>query len=187
MSPLGQLEAFDPPATRRIIVHEGHGAWWGVDPSTLRVAIATISSEGRRGVSQASFARGEGAARLSGIYSGTRLLAATLAADEPPGMIVVEQPSGKTPALQLVYAVGVIMLALAHGVGRTAVETVSSSSWKKVACGYGAIYKPKPSSREPYGVLTWARANGYQGSSWDEADAWGIAEYARKTFALEQR
>jgi hypothetical protein len=32
--------------------------------------------------------------------------------------------------------------------------------------------------------VTWARENGYTGLSWDEADAWGIAEAARREVEL---
>ena len=41
--------------------------------------------------------------------------------------------------------------------------------------------------RERYGVLRWARENGYTGSSWDEADALGIAEAGRRLVTLEAR
>jgi hypothetical protein len=51
----------------------------------------------------------------------------------------------------------------------------------------GNLYKPKRGHTFEYGVLTWARQNGYAGCSWDEADAWGIAEAARREVALEER
>jgi hypothetical protein len=35
--------------------------------------------------------------------------------------------------------------------------------------------------------MKWARLNGYTGASWDEADALGIAEAARRDTALEER
>jgi hypothetical protein len=91
------------------------------------------------------------------------------------------------------------------------VETVPSASWKsKLAPGAGRWYKtervpgrktPRPLPPEEYKVLQWARANGYAGegetfvnnsgktpktvnTAWDHADARGMAEGARKTFAL---
>jgi hypothetical protein len=73
------------------------------------------------------------------------------------------------------------------------VETVPPSRWKKLATGYGAIPKPqkKDLGRRPefedYRVAVWARELGYTGSSWDEADATGVAEAARRTIALEVR
>jgi len=69
----------------------------------------------------------------------------------------------------------------------THVESVASAKWKLVVCGYGAIAKPKPTSREPYAVLEWAQYVGYEGTSWDEADAWAIAEYARGAYELDER
>jgi Holliday junction resolvasome RuvABC endonuclease subunit len=188
VTPLGQEEMFDPPPTRRLIVREGHTAWWGVDPSTLRVAIGTVSGRsGARAVHTVSFPRHRGVERLSVIYQATREIAGALAHAEMPGVIVVEQPSGKKPNLELVYAVGVILVALAHGAGLSHVETVSSSTWKKTACGHGGIRKPKFPSEGEYQVLTWAHTVGLQGDSWDEADAYGLAEHARKTFMLDVR
>lgn len=109
-----------------------------------------------------------------------------------PGVVFVEQPSGKQENPALSYAVGAIQAGVydglfSAGVGAVRIETVPSSTWKKAATGYGAVYKPKRGDGREYGVLTWARQNGYGGSSWDEADALGIAEAARRTIALDQR
>jgi hypothetical protein len=186
---LGQTELLEVAPSRRLIVREGHTAWWGVDPSTLRVSIATISSDGSRGVSTVGIPTAEGPARLATILSHTRGLARelSLAEVEEPGVIVVEQPSGRTPNPQLVYAVGVVIAALVEACAPTVVETVASSRWKAVACGKGNIYKPRSKADGEYGVLTWARTVGYTGDSFDECDAYGVAEYARRTFALEER
>jgi hypothetical protein len=121
-----------------------------------------------------------------------RELAAMVATASPPGLVVVEQPSGKTPNLELVYATGVILAMLSQGVTAVTghairVETVPSATWKRVAVGRGDIRKPKPLSSELYAVLVWAKDRGYSGSSWDEADAWGVAEYARRSVILEER
>lgn len=185
---LGQTELLDVKPSRRLIVPPEHINYWGVDPSSVRVAIATIDPEGRRGVSQEAFPGVSGAERLGAIYTCTFALAAQMSAMLPPGIVVVEQPSGKRPNPALSYAVGVIIAALHAGIsGHPHVEMVSSSRWKAVACGKGNIYKPKPTSGEEYGVLSWARELGYTGSSWDDADAMGVAEYGRRTFALEPR
>jgi hypothetical protein len=74
--------------------------------------------------------------------------------------------------------------------GDANVETTASAHWKKVATGHGRWNKTKPHptkkgktvklALEEYGVMKWARANGYTGPSWDDADAWGIAEAARR-------
>lgn len=186
-----QREMFVGPRPQRLV---GRGGWWvGVDPSTQRVAIASVSPEGLRGVSTGSFPSRRGGRRLAVIlYETRRLMRSLVDAGVEPGVIVVEQPSGKTPNLQLVYATGVIMAAVAEVCPGAVAETVPSSTWKKVACGRGNIYKPKRERGSPapvpedYAVLGWARGLGYRGWSWDEADAMGIADYAWRTFALEQ-
>jgi hypothetical protein len=196
---LAQQELVEPAPVRRLIVPRGHSAWWGVDPSTVRLSVAYVTPEGARGVRTVPFARADGSARLSEIYAQTRLFARHVwspwteaRVDFPaPGLVLVEQPSGKMENPNLSYAVGVIQAALYDGLysalGRAVrIETCTSSWWKKRACGRGNLYKPKLRGDE-YEVLTWARQNGYAGSSWDEADAWGIAEAARREVALEER
>jgi hypothetical protein len=193
---LEQQELLEPPPLRRLIVPNGHGAWWGVDPSTVRTAVASVSRDSTGNVTRRAWTCPypvlEDAARLSAIYAMTRDWVRRLAPPGPfrPGVVFVEQPSGKHDSPNLSYAVGVILAAVFDGLqdatGRpVAVQTVSSARWKKVACGRGNIYKPKRG--EEYGVLTWARANGYAGRSWDEADAWGLAECARRTILLDER
>jgi Holliday junction resolvasome RuvABC endonuclease subunit len=182
-----QLDVAVSPG-RRIIVPRGCGSWWGVDPSTQRVSIAYVSSDGSRGVATRPFASGQGPARLAEIHAETVLFAASLILDgwPHPGLIYIEQPSGKMDNPNLVYAVGVIQAAIAHQRSEAKIETVTSSHWKKVTCGAGNIFKPKKRG-DTYGVLQWAQANGYRGSSWDEADALAIAECARREVALEER
>jgi hypothetical protein len=145
-----------------------------------------------RDVVTISFPRLGGGSRLAGIFRVLVDWAGSNVLDHPPGIVAVEQPSGKQLNPALSYAVGVTMAALSEGVGRATgqavvVETVSSGAWKRVACGRGDVRKPKPSSREEYAVLTWARTVGYEGWSWDEADAMGIADYARRSCLLEVR
>lgn len=190
--PLGQQQLVESAPSRRIIVPKGHGWWWGVDPSTRGVSIAYVNAKGRRGVRTMPFAAGEGPARLAQILSLTRSNTGWLCLRGfNPGIVLIEQPSGKQDNPTLLYAVGVIQgaiaAALAEVYGREIrCEAVTSAHWKKVACGRGNIYKPKRRG-DPYGVLTWAQANGYRGSSWDEADALGVAECARREIGLEER
>lgn len=189
---LGQLPAFDVAPTSRLIVPLGHVNYFGVDPGTMRVAIATVDAEGRRGVSMVSIPSMAGGERMAAIFRETRRLTCELAAMLPPGVVVVEQPSGSQPNPSLSYAVGVVMAAVFEGVRHSTgksvrVLTVPSSKWKAVACGNGRIWKPKKGSGEEYGVLKWARMNGYSGSSFDECDAMGVCEFARKTFRLDAR
>jgi hypothetical protein len=176
---LEQQELMEPAPSRRIIVPKGHGAWYGVDPSTLRLSAAFVTREGARGVSTVPFPRAEGPERLAVIYTHTRQF----------WWREIGRASWKMENPNLSYAVGVILAATWAAMDvfdGAAVETCTSSWWKKRACGRGDIYKPKKRA-EDYGVVTWARANGYTGLSWDEADAWAIAEAARRTVALEER
>jgi hypothetical protein len=197
---LEQQELMEPPAKRRMIVPKGHTAWWGVDPSTRRVAIAGVSraADGSldRWAVSAPFVPGEGLERLAGIYAEAYALARVCAEVAPPGLVWLEQPGGEHRNYPLFYATGVIAAAVSAAVVETRLETVVPGAWKKTACGRGDIYKtmrvpgkskPVPVPFEEYGVLAWARANGYRAHSWDEADAWAIAEAARRTVALEER
>lgn len=197
---VGQTEMFEAPPTRRVIVPEGRGAWWGVDPSSLRCAIATIAADGLKGVELASFPNVDGPLRLSLIYAETRKLAATIAGLVAPGIVLIEQPSGKFQNLELVYAVGATMAGVYDGVlaacGSPArFESKTSQWWKKRSFGRGDVYKPnkKTLGRAPvpedYAGLTWAWNAGMPRAinSWDAADAWGMAEAMRRDVALEQR
>lgn len=200
--PLAQQELLQAPQPRRLIVPRGSGGWWGVDVSVSRVAIAYATPEGRRGARTVAFARLDGGARLAHIWAETARFVSGLLADADswplPGIVMVEQPSGAQPNPALSYAVGVVIGAVHAAVEadygyEVRVETCTSSWWKKRACGAGNIYKPtrKQLGHTPefsdYGVARWAAANGYRGYSWDEADALGIAEAARREVALDER
>jgi len=205
MTLLGQQELLTPAPRRRLIVQEGRTAWWGVDSSTLRVAIAgvAVGAEGyvSRWVRTESFPPLQGPARLSAIYRLTFARVQSLATCVTwPGVVFIEQPSGSNQEvnLPLIYAVGVIQAAVHDALvdvtgAAPEFDYCTASWWKKRACGRGNLYKPtkKKLGRMPafedYGVAVWARENGYTGSSWDEADAWGIAEAARREVLLEVR
>ena len=186
--PLLQQELLVPEPQRKIIVRRGMTAHWGVDPSTQRIAISAMGC-----VSSHSFPRTDGLARLADIYDSTVDFAKDMASSFPPGFILVEQPSGQSPNLELVYAVGVIIAALHEAAEGVRIETMPPMSWKKLATGRGNLSKTDPETKKPwkdrerYGVMRWARQNGYGGSSWDEADALGIAEAARRLVTLESR
>lgn len=191
MTLLGQQELMTPPPRRRLIVPVGYTAWWGVDPSTKRVAIGWITQDGERESIIESFPGYEGAQRLHTIARAT----CELALRAPlPGLVFVEQASGQHDNPELLYAIGATLSGLYAALGPLVrIEMVTSSWWKKRACGRGNIYKPtkKKLGRTPvfedYGVAVWARENGYTRDLWDEADAWGIAEAARREVLLEAR
>lgn len=186
---LGQAELFVPQPTKKLSVASGHDCWWGVDSSTKRVAIGGISAEGERYGSIVSVELLQGAARLARIYSATVTLAEHLLAAALPGVIVVEASAGfgKRPNPELAYALGAVLAGIGTACPGVCVQMVIGSKWKLEVCGFGGIKKPKPTDKEEYAVLRWAREQGYEGSSWDEADAWAIADYARRTYALEER
>lgn len=186
---LGQMTLVEAAPSKRLIVPVGAVNFYGVDPSTLRVAIATVTPDGLRGADIASFPKLSGAHRLVAIRRDTYALACEIVESIPPGVIVVEKPSGfgSRPSPELSFAGGAIMCALQEAAPAAAIELVENTSWKRVVCGSGAIKKPKPTEGVEYPVLLWARDNGYIGSSWDVADAMAIAEYGRRTYALEQR
>ena len=186
-----------PDPQRVIITRPGMTAHWGVDPSTKRIAVAgQIGSYPQ--VATHSFPETDGLARLGDIYDGTcEFVRDLLVSWDAPGFVMMEQPSGTNVDPILWYAVGTIITAmqntLAEEVGSPRMETIAPASWKKVAVGRGNLYKPtrKKLGRTPvfldYGVAQWAEQNGYRGSSWDEADALGIAEAARRLVRLEAR
>ena len=195
MTALGQQEMFVPAPRRRLVVREGQTSWWGVDPSSRRVSIAWIDPDGSRGVRSTPFPTDLSlGALLDAVFrlAVETARAAAFTDQASPGLVLVEQPSGKQPNPTLSYAVGVTIAGVQAALRGTSqgpcrIETCSSSWWKKRACGRGDIYKPKRKADGQYGVLTWANQNGYGGSSWDEADAWGIAEAARREVLLEVR
>lgn len=191
---LGQGELIGPVRTRRLSVPAGACCWFGVDPSSVRVAIASIDSSGARGVSCAGFRSGEIENRLDDVLNVTVELARGLvSAGLVPGVVVVEKPAAPknrplNPALYFAWGAIVAGLRIATG---ARVETVMPSQWKALACGKGNISKPKPkrpnSRPEDYAVLRWAQEMGYRGTSWDCADAFGIADFAWRTFELAER
>lgn len=206
MTLLEQQELMESPPGRHVVVPERIASppcWWGIDPSTTAYHIAYVfdhPSDGRRrGVHSVKLGdtnvnEGE---RLARFRSQMQRLVDAMLDDmiPPPGMVYVEQASGANPQPVLWYSVAVateaVYDALHHRLDYVPrVETTASAHWKKVATGHGRWNKTKPHptkkdktvklALEEYGVMKWARANGYTGPSWDDADAWGIAEAARR-------
>jgi Holliday junction resolvasome RuvABC endonuclease subunit len=98
-----------------------------------------------------------------------------------PCVVVIEEPfagtiGGAVRVPKESYHVIGILLAVLGQFG-VRVERIAPAVWKKAAmgAGKGGVRKPKRGSSDEYEVLVWARAAGYQGSLWDEADAVGIA------------
>lgn len=201
MEELGQQSLIEQPKPRSLIVPKGCTSWWGVDSSTRCVAIG-VATAGQIVVENEPFPKTPAMQRLSIIYETSRVLAARLATAYPPGLVFVEQPSGSGQQVnhELEFAVGCSIAGIYDGVRAAgmvpAMELIVASFWKKAACGNGAIKKtmkvegkrwPQPLPLEEYPVMQWARLNGYDGDSWDSADAMAMAHAARVTCDLVAR
>jgi Holliday junction resolvasome RuvABC endonuclease subunit len=160
----------------------------GIDPSTRRMSAAVLVPYNQRG-DRAFEVDTLSLPQLDGNES--RRLALQQTAIVPwmggllerwdPCMVVIEEPfagtiGGAVRVPKESYHVIGILLAVLGQFG-VRVERIAPAVWKKAAlgAGKGGVRKPKRNSSEEYEVLTWARAAGYQGSSWDESDAIGIA------------
>lgn len=192
---LGQQPLLDAPS-RALSVPCGHLAHAGADLGTTRLALARIGPDGRRDCLTVPFPSLKGAHRLSEIHARTRSATSLWAASGPRiGVLMTEQPSGGKQAvnLPLIMAAGVILAGLFDGLHDAyglPVEIVMTTSahWKKVACGSGAIRKPgKGASQADYQVFRWALDEGWLPLDWNEADAAGMAECARREIALVER
>jgi hypothetical protein len=194
-----QQEVFPPEPARTI---SGRGLYgWGVDPSTKRVSIAWATADGEHGVATRSFPNEPNLGRRYAlIYSETVQFVSKLATDIGwPGLVWIEQASGKQQNPRLVYAIGVIIAGvfagLWHAQAKIAetyegaarhfplpeIETIESARWKKRALGPGWARLKK----EDGAIIRWAQETvGYTGSLYDEADALGIAEALRRTVRL---
>lgn len=201
-----QPQLLEPPPTRRIIVPRGHFAHWGIDPSTRGVSVSGVEDArtvpegtGDLWVQSTAFRTHSGPhaslTRLSDVhYESARFARHLVEKYGPPGLVWVERPGGKSRNYALDYALGTIVAGMDEAIEaatghRVRFEEVEPASWKKTACGRGNLYKPdkKKGRTAEYPVLLWARELGYSGMSYDEADAIGIAEAARRTVALEPR
>lgn len=141
---------------------------WGCDVGTRHVAIAI--PEGRTWT--VHIGAEEGARRLSVAYKAIKQFAFYLAKDHPPLCIFVERPTGKHPNPSLSDMAGVVQAALYDGLVDlysypVTVYTIPVGTWKKQACGSGRATKEE--------VMTWARGQGFEPQSQDEADAVAIA------------
>jgi hypothetical protein len=199
---LAQQELLEPPPTRRLAVPAGRTAWWGADLGTTRLALAYIAQDGSRGSCTVPFPVGKGSARLSAIYAYTRLgVAAQVRHGWPaPGVLMTEQPSGSKRSVNLpfIMACGAIHAGLFDGLvdvlgSSCVIEETVASHWKLVACGMGNISKPQKEKGKQrpaltdYRVFRWALASGWSPMDWNECDAAGMAECARREIALVER
>lgn len=184
-----QADLFVPEPPRTLTTEGRYG--FGCDPSTKRLSVAWCFADGRReldrGVRTCSYpAERDPARRLALMYAHTVTFAKELA-ERWPGVVWMEQPSSKFRNHPLSYAVGATMAGMYAGLWSVAegrkmpeFDTVTPSAWKKESIGPGWHRL----SKEEGGLVTAARALGYAGSLFDEADAWLIAEALRRTVRL---
>ncbi len=129
-----------------------------------------------------------------------------------PVLVVVETPfaHGRLVPVESFHVIGILLAVL--GQFGVRVERMGPSSWKRAALGPGGGGAKKPPfkcgrggshrwpmaerwgdgacercAHEPYRVLAWARAAGYDGALWDEADAIGLATAGGVLLDREQR
>ena len=150
-------------------------AVWAVDPAMSRLAFAfadlatdTIAVETL--ITHTDAREGE---RLGLLDRRVRIYARVAASAYPPACVWVEQPSGRFPAPQLTYAVGVLQAALYETLA-CPVWTIPSSAWKKRSVGVGNASKAQ--------VAAWVEGLRIDVSSQDEADAVAIAWAGREMF-----
>lgn len=144
---------------------------WGLDPSTLRVALGVISPA-PEGVSVTwdvlSLPRLTGTWRLTSALWELKRWFKTHAEITMPCRVMLEQPFGKH-VHPISYQILTVVLLAAAGATGCDVELVAPPKWKKLALGDGHGGAPK------HEILHWARCVGYTGLLEDEADAIGIA------------
>jgi hypothetical protein len=142
---------------------------WGVDVSTKRLAVAFHG----RGVETVEFDKQlRHGARFHHIHQRTVEAPMGWRSEFPPFFVWVEAPTGPKISPPLLYAVGAVMAGLYWALEHcfpypVEVRTISVGEWKKGSVGHGNASKAQ--------VLAWARGQGYEGDSEDEADAWGVA------------
>lgn len=145
----------------------------GCDPSTKRCALA---DETGRATSVLLYSKEENGRRLALSYSQIRLFARQFA--DPPDCVILEQASGASRNLPLVYMVGVTQAAL-YAAWEAPVFLVPSGTWKKALFGAGN------GSWKADRYTEWAREQGYRFNNDDEAAAICMAQAAEKLASVK--
>jgi Holliday junction resolvasome RuvABC endonuclease subunit len=167
--PLGQ--ELQPPGCLRL-----REPLYGIDPSTLRVAVAVLIPNGDEAPAMRfdilSLPRVDGPARMGAAFRSLEPWFRDL--EErwgTPRHVFVEQPFAKGrnvhPSSQ--QMVGVVLAAVGVAVPSARLGLIAPASWKMRALGEGHGHAEKPE------IMEWARAQGYDRAFQDEADALGVA------------
>lgn len=145
---------------------------WAVDVAVSRLAFAFAPLEAGPISVETLMLDGEAreGQRLGWMDRRVRLYAHKAAVSYPPSCCWVEQPTGRFPKPQLMYAAGVVQAALFEALG-VPVWTIPVATWKKRTVGAGNATKAQ--------VATWVAAQGATVDGQDEADAYAIGAAGR--------
>lgn len=163
----------------------------GIDPSTVRMSVATIVPVELRGpafvVETLSLPRVENVARnehvrLAATFAELESWLAGLVRVWSPEVVVVETPfaHGRLVPTESFHVIGVLLAVL--GGLRVRVERMGPQEWKRAALGAGAGGTKKPAAKCPRGGShTWPRANVYGDGSCLKCGAagYGVLRWAR--------
>jgi hypothetical protein len=151
---------------------------WGIDPSTLRIAVGIVAPGDV--VRWATRSLPSATTPLALRYSGAARALVPFFRELTelygmPARLVVEEPFGsgqRTVHPSSNRMLGVTLACAGQVLGlQTVVSLVKPNTWKSIACGNGAI--------DPAGYLRWAMsAAEYSGDLEDEAAALGVATFA---------
>lgn len=163
------------------------GPVWGLDPSTLRLAVGVVNAHGpgelQLGFHTTSYSTAGGMDRklAAALRSLLHDLTDVRNLYGRPMAVYLEQPfaggdkpdkkTGKIlrPHPHSYYFVAVVLCALGHLFTDVPVEMIDPGTWKAKAMGAGKGHAQKPE------IMAWAQSIGYTGTLQDEADAIGIA------------
>lgn len=164
---------------------ESLGIVWGLDPSTVALALCVHDGVTYWTASVGLPRHKDPLRRLAAALPVAQRFLEQVAHERGlPSLVVVEQPAGQghnvSPATW--YVTGMTAMAVANAVD-TPIHMVGPPSWKKEALGDGHGHAQKSE------VAAWARTQGWIGSNQDEADTCGIARcsYRRLVKSLAGR
>ena len=150
---------------------ESLGDVWGLDPGTAALALG-VHDGVRYWTEMVGLPRHKDPLRrlAASLPVAQRFLETILHAHGKPSLVVIEQPAGTGHNVHpsTWYVTGMTAMAVANAVD-CPIHMVGPPTWKKEAMGKGRGHAKKPE------VTTWARAQGWQGASQDEADSCGLA------------
>lgn len=162
---------------------ESLGQTWGLDPGTAALALGVHNGVGYRTTSVGLPRNTDPLRRLAASLPVAQQFLERVAHEYgQPSLVVIEQPAGTGhnvhPATW--YATAMTAMATANAV-ECPIHMVGPPSWKMEALGKGSGHANKAR------VFAWARVQGWQGSSQDEADAVGISRCAYVRLAAHLR